>query len=128
MRWFRGNIRFGFWLALFALMLNLTLSLGHGHFDGVVGNPESTQQPAGLTGNQSADLAGVPGAPARHSKLNYHCAICVNFHIAGSVLPAEAPSLPLGVVASNVPPGWYIELELAASHCVPFDARGPPSS
>jgi hypothetical protein len=109
-------------------MLNLTLSLGHGHFDGVVGNHESTQQSAGLTGNQSTDLAGVPGVPARHSKFNDHCAICVNFHIAGSVLPAEAPSLPLGGVASNVPPDWYIEFELPASHRVSFEARGPPSS
>ena len=71
MFWVRSNRRFGSWAALFALAIQLVLSFGHIHLEGIQGSsaavaPQSQAQP-----NAPADDDGDRGFGPHH-----FCAIC----------------------------------------------------
>ena len=88
MRWFRRNMRFGSWCALFALTIQLALSFGHLHF-------ASSAAAAAMASAAAEPLADAPDdqpTPSKHSRVADYCTICASIHLAG-LLTAEPPSV-----------------------------------
>jgi len=125
MRWFRSRSRLGAYLALFALAFQLAVSFGHVHLEQF--RPASAGVSA-LAGVQpSADDRNAPSKPAGHEHpADDHCPICTLIHLAGALVPAEAPSLPLPTVFGRVRLELAAEFDLTASHAALFRARAPP--
>jgi hypothetical protein len=126
MRWFRSRSRLGSYLALFALTVQLALSFGHVH-------PERY-----LLGRQSATLSGVSATTVSASAIDSagketpaladdFCPICALIHLAGTLVPAAAPSLPqLGAFSPSPLEVAPLAFDLADPHYSPLGARAPP--
>src|SRR5262249_10155423 len=88
MRWFRRNMRFGSWCALFALTIQLVMSFGHLH-------SASSAAAAALAASAAEPLAAAPdgtSTPSKHSRVADYCTICASIHLAG-LLTAAPPSV-----------------------------------
>jgi hypothetical protein len=125
MRWIRDNLRVGVWCALFALAVQFTVSFGHVHVSDLARGSGSL---AVFAADQSSppapsDLPVPPGKPA--GALDY-CAICAVINLAGSVVPASAPVLPVAVAFHPVQFWSDGDAVLAASPHRLFKARAPP--
>ena len=119
MRWFRRNMRFGSWCALFALAIQLGLSFGHLHF---------ASSAASTALASAADPAVAPDdtpAPAKHSRVADYCTICASLHLAG-LLTAEPPSVSTLTPSSGERLKVLIEDTTSSSSRLPFNARAPP--
>src|SRR6266404_5957786 len=107
MRWLRSRKRAGSYLALFALAFQLAVSFAHA-------------QP-------SADHRNAPSNPTgREDLADDCCPICTLIHLAGALVPAEMPSLPLPTVVGRLRLEVAAEFDLTASHAALFRARAPP--
>ena len=121
MRWFRRNMRFGSWCALFALTIQLGLSFGHLHF-------ASSAAAAALASAAAEPLAGAPDdtpAPTKHSRVADYCTICASIHLAG-LLTAEPPSVSTLSPSSGERLKVLIEATASSSSGLAFNARAPP--
>jgi len=121
MRWFRRNVRFGSWCALFALTIQLVLSFGHLHF-------ASSAAVAALASAAAEPLAAAPDdtpTPSKHSRVADYCTICASLHLAG--LPtAEPPSVSTLQPASGERLKVIIEVRSSIYSGLSFNARAPP--
>ena len=120
MRWFRRNMRFGSWCALFALTIQLGLSFGHMHF-------ASSAATAALA-SAAAEPAGAaddPPTPTKHSRVADYCTICASLHLAG-LLTAEPPSVSTLRPSSGESLKVLIEAPSSIYSGLPFNARAPP--
>jgi hypothetical protein len=114
---FRSRSRWGSYLALFALAFQLVVSFGHVHLDG--GAPGR----ASIVAKAMVDPAGKQ-APA---VADDHCPICALVHLAGTLTPSEAPTLPQLAVFGRLRLQAAIEFDFAAAlHHSPLGARAPP--
>jgi hypothetical protein len=124
MLWFRKHLRYGSWLALFALAINFMLAFGHVH------------TPAGRNSGREVALIAVSGGtdnghgqnhPTDHHA-DYLCPICVAVAAMGNALASTPPALPVefAVATSDRP----IDQSLSAprSPSAAFSSRGPPIS
>jgi Protein of unknown function (DUF2946) len=127
MRWFRTN-RFSAWLALFALTVQFALSFGHLHVPGSAKGMPSLLSLA--IAQSSTDAPNDPAKPAKPVKQIAHdqCAICASIELAGSLIPAAAPSLLLPADLSNSRLGTSTDVAIAASPSLSFQARAPPQA
>jgi len=134
MTWFRKNIKTGSRLALFALAIQFALSFGHFH-------AVAAQAPAIQAGLSQADPAHigtaaapeaaqtqVPSNPDTDQQSADCCAICAVLALAGNVLFATPPVLPLPQAAEFL----YLATDagfvnLASGHPA-FQSRAPPIS
>jgi hypothetical protein len=125
MGWFRSRSRLGAYLALFALAFQLAVSFGHVHLDHIA--PVSAGATA-LAGTQpAADDRNAPSNPAgREHPADDRCPICTLIHLAGALVPAEMPSLPLPGVFGRLRLEAAAEFDLTASQATLFRARAPP--
>jgi hypothetical protein len=103
MGWFRSRSRSGSYLALFALAFQLAVSFGHVHLDHI-----------------------APVSAGREDLADDCCLICTLIHLAGALVPAETPSLPLPSVFGQLQLEAAVEFDLTASHGALFRARAPP--
>jgi hypothetical protein len=125
MRWFRSRSRLGAYLALFALAFQLAVSFGHVHVEHFTTASAGVSALAGA--QPSADDGNAPSKPAgREHPADDHCPICTLIHLAGALVPAEAPSLPLPTVFGRLRLELAAEFDLTASHAALFRARAPP--
>ena len=125
MRWFRSRSRLGAYLALFALAFQLAVSFGHVHLEHFT--PPSAGASALAGAQPSADDRNAPSKPAgREHPADDHCPICTLIHLAGALVPAEMPSLPLPTVFGGLRLEVAAEFDLTASHAALFRARAPP--
>src|SRR4051812_32761201 len=94
MNWFRSRSRWGSYLALFALAFQLALTFGHVHLDRQA--PLSSAQLTLASADASTDASNAPADPkGRHDRADDRCSICTLIHLAGALVLAEPPSLPL---------------------------------
>ena len=122
MGWFRTRARWGSWLALFALALQLTLSFAHVHLEG------DARDPGPLTVVADAQ-PGSPDDAANHghpTTADDYCPICALIHLTRALVPAEVPVLVLPGVFKRVRFQATRELRLAAPDAAQFRARAPP--
>jgi hypothetical protein len=125
MDWFRSKSRFGSYLLLFALAFQLAVSFGHVHLDhvGVRASAGSTFAGAPAT----REKVTVPAGPIDHENLaDDVCQVCALIHLAGTVMPAEMPPLPLPRIFLRLRHETTVALDLTASHRALFQARAPP--
>ena len=125
MRWFRSRSRLGAYLALFALAFQLAVSFGHVHLERVA--PLSAAASAFAGAQPSATDLNAPANPAgREDRADGYCPICTLIHLAGALVPAETPSLPLPNAFGWLRLELAAEFDLTASHAALFRARAPP--
>src|SRR5262249_58428695 len=97
MRWFRSRSRLGVYLALFALAFQFAVSFGHVHLERIA--PVSAGASALAGAPPSTDDLNAPSNPAGREHLaDDRCPICTLIHLAGALVPAKMPSLPLPAV------------------------------
>ena len=121
MRWFRTERRLGSLLALFALAVQLVLSFGHIHLNGVVG--ETT--PAIVAGGHAFTS---PSSPAQHpaNEADDYCAICAVIHLAATSFLPQSPQLAVPFVAEIVEHSSLVAFFFVAPQRTPFQSRAPP--
>lgn len=111
----------GAYLALFALAFQLAVSFAHVHLDHV--SPVA----AGARAQVAAQQAGAPSSRSDHEDLaDDLCPICNLIHLAGTIMPAEMPPVPLPQVFGGLPLKARLAIDVSASHRVVFQARAPP--
>lgn len=118
--------RFGAWLAVFGLLLQVGLGAAHSarHFDHLVGHlTASSRAVAAVEG--SADRLPAPEIPP--SRGLDHCAIGLGLAVAGTGVLAAAENVPLPPTHENERLGNDPPAIIAASarHLLP-PARAPP--
>ena len=137
MRWFRSRMRLGAWSALFALTIQLVLSFGHVHFDGISAQSVSPRTVSARTTaaprtlrwavQPAAKLLDAPAVPDKPVNLaEDYCAICSVMRLAG--LPAVAPVLPLANEGRRLFLDGSVGFALVASPHFFFQARAPPQA
>jgi hypothetical protein len=125
MRWFRDNLRQGSWLALLALVVNLSLSFGHVHAaDGKVVSAGLLAEIAAVAGQ---DDGSRPSHPVDgHADLL--CPICAASSAIAAGLISAPPVLPVefsvAVVGRNAAPD-PVRIDPPRAG---FQSRGPPLS
>jgi hypothetical protein len=118
MRALRAKMRFGGWLALFALGLQLTLSFAHIHAEDFAAANVAAVQSDGTPQN----------APDHNDGDHDGCAICAVMHMAAASLTPTPPSVALPAAATFVAlvtPDRTAEPPAARQ---PFQARAPPQA
>jgi hypothetical protein len=116
----RNNRRFGGWLALFALAVQLVLSFGHVHLEGIRGDADArisliTERPES------------PASPSQHPGNDAdYCAICATIHLASTSFLPDAPQLPLPFVSQTIEHSDYVAFVFVAPQRTAFQSRAPP--
>jgi hypothetical protein len=124
MRWFRSRSKLSSYLAFFALAFQLTVSFGHVHLDEIA--PQSGGA-ATFASTQSGDEVHAPSSrTGREDVADDCCPICTLIHLAGALVPAETPALPLPSMFGHLPLAAAVAFDLAASQAALFQARAPP--
>jgi hypothetical protein len=118
MAWARRRLRFGSWLALAALAIQLALSFGHIHAEDFA-----------TTANQAtvdADQRGGNSEPDRHDFGHHDCDICATIALFATLVIPSPPVLAV-VTAQSVAPHVVAgtRREISATRR-PFQARAPP--
>jgi hypothetical protein len=136
-KWFRKHIKTGSRLALFALVVQFALSFGHFHATAAQAAPSIqtalTQADLAYAKSLAADAANKAAQqqPANHDtdpQPADACTICAVIALAGSVLRATPPLLPLPQAVELVclsTDGGFVDLNPAHPA---FQSRAPPKS
>jgi hypothetical protein len=124
MRWFRSRSRLGSYLALFALAFQLAVSFGHVHLEHSAPPSAPVSALAGAQPSADRDTASKPAG--REHLADDRCPICTLIHLAGALVPAEMPSLPLPAVFGRMRLEAAADFDLTAPHGALFRARAPP--
>ena len=99
MRWFRDHIRRGSWLALVALITNLSLSFGHVHvIDGTVLDHTFASHVADI----AAPDDGQPYGTHDGDRVDLLCPICIVASAIDHALSSAPPALSLDVAWSSI--------------------------
>ena len=127
MRWFRSRKRAGSYLALFALAFQLAVSFGHVHLERIA--PPSVGASALAHAQPSAADLNAPSNPTgREDLADDCCPICTLIHLAGALVLAEPPSLPLPDVFGRLPTETAVAFDFAEPQRALFAARAPPTA
>jgi hypothetical protein len=127
MGWFRSRSRWGSYLALFAVALQLALSFGHVHLkhDGPVSGHASVL--LGVHASSASATAIDPAGKETPALADDCCPICTLIHLAGTLVPAAAPALSRLAVFELFPLAVAVEFDLTEPHDhSPLGARAPP--
>jgi hypothetical protein len=119
MRWLRTNRRLGSWLGLAALALQLVLSFGHVHLEGIGG---------GAPALSSAQLPASQPSPAQHpaNDNDDYCPICAVMYLASSSFLPDVPQLPLAFISQAVAYRDDVVFAFVTPRLAAFQARAPP--
>jgi hypothetical protein len=136
MKWFRSNIQHGSRLALLALAAQLVLSFGHFHAAAAQAAPTIQSAPVlsdisqGFAASDAVSASGQQQAPTSHDsdQPNDGCAICAVMAMAGTVLFAMPPLLPLPQAVEFLYQTTDAEFVHLSSARVAFQPRAPPIS
>ncbi len=120
MRWFY-NRRFASWLALAALALQLAVSFGHVHLDGV----HRTYPVVALNGS-GAQASQLPAPQPGNDTDDDYCAICATIFLAATTFLPPAPQLPVPSVSQTIERFDHVPVVFIASRRAPFQSRAPP--
>jgi len=121
MHWFRTNLQPG-WLALFALAVQFTLSIGHVHTHGFV-QPLLPNPACSAVADATGEV--VPAAPAPVDGSD-DCLVCLTIYLTGTSPTSAGPTLPVPVEFAWIKLAMVFELPLTAAPHHFFNARAPP--
>jgi len=123
-RWLRYDGRVGSWLALFALAIQLTVSFGHVHLEGIV-RTDPAHMTLAAAGHASQYLLAQPPGTAGGDNDDY-CPICASVYLTATSFIPAAPMLSLPSASTAVEhfkrhvPVFFAPRRLA------FQSRAPP--
>ena len=119
MRWLRANLRLGSRLGLAALTLQLILSFGHMHLEGISG---------GSTAEFTGQLPASQPSPIQHptNQAEYYCAVCAIIHLASSSFPQDAPLLPVPHASRTIEHIGHFSFVFVSPQRAAFQSRAPP--
>jgi hypothetical protein len=121
MKWFRDNLRHGAKLALFALAVQIVLSLGHIHLDDIHAAPI----------NGAITQVQAPSTPDidhhQQHRVGVPCDICAVMSMAGTALLSAPPILQLPNATELTFSAIKAEFDHLASISGAPQPRGPPS-
>jgi hypothetical protein len=120
MRWVH-NRRLGSWLALVALALQMVVSFGHFHRDGV-----HHTYPAPAVSGSGAQASQLPAPHAGNDGDDDYCAICATIYLAATSFLPPAPELPVPLVSQAIEHFDRVAALLIAPRRAPFQSRAPP--
>jgi hypothetical protein len=126
MHWFRSRSSLGAWLALFALTAQLVVSFGHVHLDPNGSTPGHQSALLRSDAPTSADVASLPAGDEAPALADDYCAVCALIHLAGTLVTAEPPALPLPALFGRARTDSTAEFGLTAQSHALFAARAPP--
>jgi hypothetical protein len=108
-------------LALFALAVQLVLSLGHIHRSDIYGYGPPVAASAATPFDHTQPK---PGPPSGHG--GDYCDICATVSLLNSSFVAAVPQLPLPVAFRRVEHHPSAAVVFVAPQRSPFQSRGPP--
>jgi hypothetical protein len=114
-------------LALFALAIQIVLSLGHVHLYAASLGSAKSAPPTIADGSSATAASTLVPIHKSNGTLDADCAICALIQLSATSVPSAAPALPL---PSNFGPlglQTTAALALAALPHFLFQARAPPS-
>jgi hypothetical protein len=118
MSFFRSRSRWGSYLALFALAFQLAVSFAHVHLDHL------SPVPAGARAQLAGEQASAPSSRSDHEDLvDDLCPICSLIHLAGTLVPAEMPPVPLPQIFGGLRLKAAAAINVSASHRVHLSTR-----
>jgi len=120
MRWLH-NRRFGSCLALAALALQLVMSFGHVHLDGV-----HHTYPTLALSRSGAQASQLPAPQPGNDADDDYCAICATIFLAANSFLPPAPELPVPFVSQTIEHFDRVAGFLIAPQRLPFQSRAPP--
>lgn len=115
------NRRFASWLALAALALQIVLSFGHVHLDGV----HRAHQSAAVTGSRAQATQPLPAQQPGDDGDDY-CAICASIYLAANSFVPQPPQLPVPLASQAIERFDRIAVLFIAPRRAPFQSRAPP--
>jgi hypothetical protein len=127
MGWVHSRKHYGACLALAALALQLIVSFGHVHLDGVVrGSPAVAA--AGTSGKST--LQASRQAPAQNpvDDADGYCAICASIFLASTTFIPPVPQLPVPVGFERIAHSFSVAFGITAPRRVAFQSRAPPAA
>jgi hypothetical protein len=127
MGWFRSRSRWGSYLALFALAVQLVLSFGHVHLEDGAPVPGHTSALFAVHPSNASAAAVDPAGKEFPALADDHCPICTLIHLAGALVPATTPAVSRLAVFERAPFAAAVEFDLTNPHYYsPLGARAPP--
>jgi hypothetical protein len=120
MRWV-DNWRFGSCLALAALALQLVVSFGHVHLDGV-----HRADPALAIAGSGAQASQLPAPHPGNDGDDDYCAICATIFLAANSFLPPAPQLPVPFVSRPIEHFARVAVDFIVPRRAPFQSRAPP--
>ncbi len=121
MRSVRSTRRFGGWLALAALALQMVVSFGHVHLDAV-----HRAAPLVATAGASAQAARPSPTPQPQNDADDYCAICASIFLAATSFVPQAPQLPVPFGSERVELSFVVAFNVVEPRRVLFQSRAPP--
>jgi hypothetical protein len=121
MRSVRATRRFGGWLALAALALQMAVSFGHVHLEAV-----HRTAPLVATAAASAQAAPPSQTPLPSDDADDYCAICAAIHLTTTSVTPQAPQLPVPFDGERVERSFVVAFDVVEPRRVPFQSRAPP--
>jgi hypothetical protein len=113
--------RFGSWLALAALALQLVVSFGHVHLDGV-----HRTYPAQAVSGSGAQASQLPAPQPGNDADDDYCAICATIFLAANSFLPPAPLLPVPFVSRPIEHFARVAVDFIVPRRAPFQSRAPP--
>jgi hypothetical protein len=125
MGWFHCHKRRGALLALAALAVQIALSFGHFHLDGVRTAPHGVVAGAHNIAVAQTSERLPPQNPADNDD---YCAICASIFLASTAFAAQPPQLPVPLHFARIVPAFAAEQSASLSRPVFFRSRAPPAA
>jgi hypothetical protein len=128
MGWLLSRQRYGACLALAALALQIFLSFGHVHLDGVVrGTHTAPVVAAGAYGKSV--LPPSRQAPAQNpiDDADGYCAICASIYLAATTFIPQPPRLPVPRGFECVEHIFRAVVAVVEPRRIAFQSRAPPA-
>jgi hypothetical protein len=123
MSWFRSRSRLGAYLALLALAFQLAVTFAHVHLDhSTIGRAPAQAPDARMS---VAMVAPAPAGSETPALADDCCAVCALIHLAGSLVTADTPPLPLPVRCRSQRT-FAAACDLTEAPLTRFRARAPP--
>ena len=121
MRWVFHNRPFGSCLALAALAVQIVVSFGHVHLDGV-----HRTDPALIDAGSRAQASQLPAQHPANDGDDDYCAICATIYLAANSFLPPAPELPAPFVSQTIEHFDHVVVVFIAPRRAPFQSRAPP--
>ena len=112
--------RFASWVALAALALQLVVSFGHVHLDGIGG----TGHGPAVTG-LSTHVSRLPASQPGHDGDDY-CPICASIYLVSSSFVPQPPPLPVPFASHAIEHFDRVAVVFIVPRRTPFQSRAPP--